>query len=85
MKKVILVYQTDCWHTKTSRSLIGVATTETVRDNLISVFLKTESASQDEIEAALSEIRKDGQTQMLSEKHDFEILTENVPTNQVLI
>lgn len=84
---VILIYQTDAWHSYKSMELIAIATTKKKRDALVKQFLRNGMMSKprrDEIEEAMKQIQEWGQTQGLAERHDLEIYTEEFETNQLL-
>lgn len=84
MKSAILIYTTDCHHSKSSMELIAVASTEKKRDSLVRKYLKNylyEKPSKKEIDEAIEQIQQIGQTQGLSESADLEIYTETYDVN----
>ena len=83
MKEIMLIYETDAWHSRSSNQLVAIATTEKKRDKLIKQLLKEDcnKITRSEINQALKEIREHGQTQSLSENYDIEIIVENWTTN----
>lgn len=87
MKDVILIYQTDPWHSSSSQELIAIATTERQRDILVREFLTRglyEKPGRDLLKEAIREIRECGQTQCLAERCDLEIYTEYFTPNTLL-
>lgn len=86
---IILIYQTDSWHSFVSRKLIAAATTEKKRDKIIRKYLRdyidsNVNVDKKTIAAALEQIRSIGQTQGLAEELDFEIDVETVDPNTIL-
>lgn len=81
--QAILIYETDTWHSKGTRNLIAIATTEKKRDRLVREYMK-EFATKKETNEAIDEIRHNGQTSFLSEKYDIELDTETTETNIIL-
>lgn len=85
--KAILIYTVDPWHSASSRELIAVATTERNRDRLVRKYLREYTytkAFKEDIDGAVRQIREMSQTQCLSERFDFENLTEQTETNVIL-
>ena len=88
MKTVILIYQTDAWHDKSSYNLIAVATTPAQRDRLVRRFLTKElydKPDRETLQEALQQINDIGQTQCLRGKCDLEILCETWDVNEIVI
>ena len=84
MKPVILIYETDCWHSHSSMELIAVATTEKQRDKLIREYVRQKGGNASLARKAVEEVRKDGQTNWLADVLDIEIYTELTDTNALL-
>ena len=84
MKSVILIYETDCWHSRSSMCLIAVATTEKQRDKLIREDVRQKGGNASLARKAVEEIRENGQTCCLDNVLDFEIHTEMTNTNVLL-
>ena len=87
MKTVILIYQTDAWHSTSSRNLVAVATTPAQCDRLVRRFLTKElydKPDRETLREALQQIADSGQTQCLSEKCDLEILCETISVNEIV-
>ena len=88
MKTVILIYQTDVWHSTSSRNLVAVATTPAQRDRLVGRFLPKElydKPDRETLQEAMRQIADINQTQCLSEKCDLEILCETWDVNEIVI
>lgn len=86
MKPLILIYETDAWHSSRSRNLIAIATTERQRDILAGRFLRTylmQKPKRDTYETAMNQLRTMGQTQCLNEECDIELDTELVWPNVI--
>lgn len=84
MKPVILIYETDCWHSNSSMCLIAVATTEKQRDKLIRKYVRQKGGGENLARKAVEEVREGGQTNCLDVTLDFEIYTELTDTNVLL-
>lgn len=84
MKPVILIYETDGWHSYSSMELLAVATTETQRDKLIRKYVRQKGGSDSLARKAVEEVREGGQTYCLDDTLDFEIHTELTDTNVIL-
>ena len=82
----IIIYETDCWHSHSSQTLIGIATTEKQRDKIIKQYLRTldPKPNREEVEDAMAQIHSMGQTQCLDENFDIEIHTETVTLNEMV-
>lgn len=84
MKPVILIYETDCWHSNSSMSLLAVATTEKQRDKLIREYVRQKGGNASLARKAVEEVRNGGQTNWLADVLDIEIYTELTDTNVLL-
>lgn len=84
MKPVILIYETNCWHTRSSMCLIAVATTEKQRDKLIREDVRQKGGNASLVRKAVEEIRENGQTCCLDDVLGYEIHTELTDTNVIL-
>ncbi len=87
-KEVILVFQTNAWHYRDSRHIIGIATTEDMRDKLVRKHLRSLHRRRPSLQLeteALNEIRTIGQTQCLAGRCDIEIDTERVNLDEYLM
>lgn len=84
MKPVILIYETDCWHSSSSMSLIAVATTEKQRDKLIREYVRQKGGNASLARKAVEQIRENSQTSCLDDALGFEIHTELTDTNVIL-
>jgi len=84
--EVIIIYQTDPWHGRSSMELIGIATTEKNRDKIDRKFLRElhDKPSCETKEEAFRQLNDNGQTQCLAEECDLEIYTETVNANELL-
>ena len=88
MKTVILIYQTDAWHSFSSRELIGIATTEKQRDKIVRKFMREamyEKPFMSDIKDYVKQIQDNGQTSGMSERYDLEIDTESIILNELYI
>lgn len=84
MKKVIHIYETDCWHSRSSMCLVAVATTEKQRDKLIRKYVRQKGGNASLARKAVEEVRNCGQTNWLADVLDIEIYTELTDTNTLL-
>lgn len=84
MKSVILIYETDCWYSRSSMCLIAVATTETQRDKLIREDVLQNGGNANLARKAVEQVRENSQTSCLDDVLDFEIHTELTDTNTLL-
>ena len=84
--EVILIYQTDPWHGRSSWVLIGVATTEENRDKIVKKYLREldEKPSRGTREEAFRQLHDMDQTQCLAEECGIEIYTDRVNTDELL-
>lgn len=83
MKPVILIYETNCWHTRSSMCLIAVATTEKQRDKLIRENVRQNGGNASLAREAVEQVRENGQTSCL-DVLGYEIHTELTDTNVIL-
>ena len=86
MKPIVVtaIYRTNAWHYRSSRELIGLATTEESKEKMIKRFLRENKVSTASRNVALQHIDEFGQTQCLNENYDFEIDTEVYTLDQYL-
>ena len=84
--EVILIYQTDPWHGRSSWVLIGVATTEDKRDKIVRKYLRglDDKPSRRTREEAFNQLYDMGQTQCLAEECGIEIYTDKINTDELL-
>jgi hypothetical protein len=84
MKTVILIYETDCWHSRSSMCLVAVATTETQRDKLIRKYVRQKGGNASLARETVEQVRENGQTSHLDDALGIEIYTEPTDTNTLL-
>ena len=80
MKKVIIVYKTDAWHSYASRDIIGIATDKVIAIDICKQQAKKESTSIDQQE--VWNLNHINQTQGYSGEGEFQL--EEINTNSLL-
>lgn len=84
MKEATLIYQTDPWHSKSSRILVAVTTTEKKRDKVLRKYIgDLMYIPRSLVTKAVEQVREYGQTSCLAEKYGIEILTEKWTLNEI--